>query len=88
MDSLNIGALITIAIFLLSHLGVAVWFASKMSTKIEVIAVSVEEMTADIKQMAAMETRIAVLDSRMNRAESDAREALKAVALVASEHKQ
>ncbi len=79
--------LITIVIFLLTHLGVAIWFASRVNTKVGLITESVKEMTGDIKQMAAMETRIAVLDSRMNRAEEDAREAIKAVALVASEKK-
>ncbi len=74
--------LVTIAIFFISHLCLAIWFASQMKAKVIEIANDVTEMTAAIKEMAVMNTRITVLESRMARTEADTREALKAAALL------
>lgn len=82
MNVAFISAIAGIVVFLLSHLGVAIWFASKMNTRIAQIASSVVEMTNDIKVMALMNTRITVLESRINRTEEDMRETIKAAALV------
>lgn len=83
MDNTTLGSgVAAIVLFLLSHLGIAIWFASKMNTKVSQIAKSVSEMTDDIKLMAIMNTRVTVLESRMSRTEEDLREVLKAAALV------
>ncbi len=81
-DGIFIGAAISIGIFLLTHLGVAIWFASKVKTELVHIREDVTEAAEAIKQMATMNTRISVLEQRMNRVESDIREALIATALV------
>ncbi len=80
------GVLVTIAVFLLSHLCVAIWFAAQMRAKIVEIAHDVTEATAAIKDMALMNTRLSVLEQRMSRTEEDTREALKAAALLGATH--
>lgn len=70
-----------ILVFFLSHLGLAVWFASKMSTKVSQITSSISEMTNDIKRMSDMDSRILLLNHRLSRAEEDLREITKAAAL-------
>ena len=77
-----IGSVIVVAIFLLSQLGVAIWFFSKMSTEVRSMSTVIKEMAIDFKAVAEMNTRVTVLEQRMTRAETDMRETLKAAALL------
>lgn len=75
-----ISVIAPILVFFLSHLGLAVWFASKMSTKVSQITASISEMTNDIKHMSDMDSKILLLNHRLSRAEEDLREITKAAA--------
>jgi hypothetical protein len=82
-----IGAAVTISLFLLSHLGIAIWFASRMSAKVAAMSDAVQAMAVDLKSLAAIDTRLAVLEQRMTRNETDSREALRAATLAALNRK-
>ncbi len=80
--SAYIGAAVTIGLFLISHLVVAIWFASRVSTRVDVMAATLVTMSADLKGLAALDKRCAVLEERVTRSETDVREVLKAAALL------
>jgi len=82
MNPYYIGAAVAIASFLVSHLGLAVWFASKVSVRVEQMAVALENMETDLKELAALDKRLAVLEERVARSELDLREVLKAAAVL------
>ena len=81
-NELLTGSAITIGIFLISHLSLAIWFASKMSSKVSDMTDTIKDMAGELKSLASLDKRIAILEDRMSRAELDAREALKAAALL------
>ena len=87
-ESAFIGAAVVIALFLLSHLGLAIWFASGMTAEVKQIRTDVTAAATAITLMADMNTRISLLEQRMARAETDMRETLKAAALLGAAQKK
>lgn len=77
-----LSTLVGIGLFLLGHLFVAIWFASNIRTQVGQLVESSKAMAGELTKLSAFDGRIQVVESRLNRAEMDAREALKAAAEV------
>ena len=69
-----IGTLVTISVFLLGHLGAAIWFASRVSAEIRGLVEDLKTLSAEVRTLTEQNQRIAVLDQRVLTLERDARE--------------
>jgi hypothetical protein len=69
-----IGALVTIGLFLIGHLGGAIWFASRVSTEMRALVADLQKLTGDVRAIATQNQQIAVLDRRILTLEEDCRE--------------
>jgi hypothetical protein len=69
------GAIVAIAIFLVGHLGVAIWFASSVSGQLKQLTRDMRDTVMEVKAIAKDATRISVLEQRVVTLEADMREA-------------
>lgn len=63
-----IGAFI---IFGLGQLFIAIWVASKLNTKVGLLANTLESLERDVKSLVKFDTKIEVLHERMNQSQAD-----------------
>lgn len=57
--------LVALLLFMLGHLGGAIWFASSIKTQVKGLTDLVKTLGADIKLLGGQDVRIALLDQRM-----------------------
>jgi cell division protein FtsB len=62
----NVGWVISVCTFMLLHLGGAIWFFSALKTRVDALVKAFERMERVLEQTGAQDSRIAVLDSRVN----------------------
>lgn len=58
-------------LFLLTHLGGAIWFASRINTKVGVMTNTLTNLEKDVKSLVKFDTKIEVLHERMNQSQAD-----------------
>ena len=66
-----LGLLVGLLTFLLTHLLGAIWFASKMNTKVGLMTVALSDLQEDVKALVKFDTKIEVLHERMNQSQAD-----------------
>jgi len=71
---LRVDVVVTIAIFMLVHLGAAIWFASRVNTQITEMGKVLGALALDVKAITTQDVRIAVLDQRVVACETRIRE--------------
>lgn len=81
MEKLTLEIWVPVVVFLIGHLGAAIWFASGLRGQIKYamddlkrLTEDVRELTADIKKLAGFEARIAVGEARFTSIEEQIRE--------------
>lgn len=60
-----------VIIFLLTHLFGAIWFASRVNTKVGMMAQTLESLEQDVKLLVKFDAKIEVLHERMNSSQQD-----------------
>lgn len=65
--------LLGMLVFLLTHLFAAIWFASKMNTRVTAIAKALDNLEQDMKTLIRFDAKIEVLHERMNQSQEDRR---------------
>jgi hypothetical protein len=58
-------------VFFLGHLFGAIWFASKINTKVGLMADTLANLEKDVKSLVRFDTKIEVLHERMNQSQAD-----------------
>jgi len=69
-----VGAIVVLAVFLVGHLGGAIWVASKMHEQVKQVVRSLGLLSSDVRVLLAQDSRVAVLDSRVRGLEESVRE--------------
>lgn len=60
-----IGVAITLLVFMIGHLGGAIWFASRVNTQMQNMTDDIKQIVSDLRLANAQSERIAVLESRV-----------------------
>lgn len=65
-----VGAFVTILLFCAGHLGMAIWFASKINSQITNIANDVGELTRDSKEFVKTQAKLEYFERRLTALEN------------------
>jgi small-conductance mechanosensitive channel len=65
-----VGAFVTMLLFCVGHLGMAIWFASKINNQMTNIAIDVGELTKDSKLFMMTQAKIEYFERRLNALET------------------
>ena len=61
----------SLLLFLLAQLGSAIWFASKMNTKVGEMSRTLAGLEQDVRSLVTFDAKIQVLHERMNQSQQD-----------------
>ena len=66
-----VAIIITVVLFLIVHLGAAIWFASRVNTQVCNITETLQRMENDIRALLVYDGKIKVIEERMNQSAGD-----------------